>query len=182
MKQFSLACLLGASAACSSSGPALPPERVDQPVSFWKDLWGSEPEGPRLVVARMDKAGRMLILARDLDVQAQIREDYPLPYSPSASGGVWVGTDFPYEKAIKLIGWARNYYTGLRYVALSDRVHADQRRFDQELFIGGATEAAVGRLQLQTWTDSDWRALFRASSETEFHDVIRARYAAPPAN
>lgn len=148
---------------------------------LYEDFWETRPEGPRVLLARMDKAGRLVILAKDLGLPAQIQEPDPLPYSENASGAVWVGTRFPFEKAIKMMFWARNYYTGLRYIALSDYVNTGTNRFDEDLFIGGATETAVTRLNLSAWQDADWQALSRVGSEAEFHALIRSRYPAVPA-
>ncbi|MCR9141171.1 MAG: hypothetical protein NXI24_02895 [bacterium] len=168
-------------AGCSSStGVTLNGDRRGPVTRFYQDLWQDPVTGPRLHLARMDKSGRLVILANDLDIPAQIAEAEPLAYSANASGAVWVGTRFPYEKAIKLIGWSRNYYTGLRYVALSDYVNRSTSRFDQDLFIGGSTEKAVMKLNLRAWQDSDWRALSRAASQEDFHSIIRATYPAAP--
>ncbi|MEQ9365295.1 MAG: hypothetical protein RIF32_13700, partial [Leptospirales bacterium] len=162
-------------AGCSSSTEVtVNGDRRGAVTRFYQDLWRDEQVGPRLLVARMDKAGRLMILANDLDVAGQIDAADPLPYSENASGAVWVGTRFPYDKAIKLIGWSRNYYSGLRYVALSDYVNRDTNRFDQDLYIGGSTETAVTRLRLRAWQEADWQALKRAGSQEEFHAIIRA--------
>ncbi len=182
LPRLGLATLLVFGAACSStSSVSIDGDRRGTVTRFYQDLWSDEITGPRLLLTRMDKAGRLLILAGDLDIPAQIQDADPLPYSENASGAVWVGTGFPFDKAVKLIGWSRNYYTGLRYVALSDYVDRNTRRFDQDLYIGGSTETAVTRLNLTAWTESDWRALSRVGSQEAFHDLIRSRYPAEAA-
>ena len=158
--------------ACSSTGGG-----------SWFDFefFEERPTAPRVLLTRMDKAGRLVILAGDLDLPAEVQEADPLPYSDNASGAVWVGTKFPYEKAVKMVFWSRNYYTGLRYFALSDYVNPGTDRFDFDLYIGGATETAVTRLNLQAWDESDWQSLRRVGSQEEFHSLIRSRYPAAPA-
>ncbi len=139
---------------------------------------GPEP-GPRILLARMDKAGRILILAEDLEIPGQYLDLRPIPYSANNSGAVWVGTSFPPEKAMQLMQWSKNYYTGLRYVALTDLVYPGNPDFNERLVIGAPTEEAVLGLKLAAWTENDWRELARikaGGSREEFYALIRSKY------
>lgn len=172
----------GSNCLSSGQGSTIDGDAPDRLTRLYEAVWEEPPTGPRVLLARMDKAGRLLILSNDLDIPARIQQADALPYSTNSSGAVWVGTQFPFEKAVKLIGWSHNYYLGLRYVALSDYVNQETSRYDEDLYIGGSTETAVTRLNLSAWQASDWQALGRVSNQEEFHSLIRSHYPADPAS
>lgn len=138
----------------------------------------SEDSRPRVYLSHQDRAGQLRILIGDLEIPAVILPPDDLPYSANASGAIWIGTEFPFERAQQIIQWARNYYTELRYVALSDYSNPSGARFRYELFIGGSTETAVERLRLRAWTEADFRKLAQARDREAFDAVIRSKYPA----
>jgi hypothetical protein len=141
-------------------------------------LLGREPKEPYVTLAWQDRAGRMVILISDLKIPVSIQPPDAMPYSGNASAAVWVGEEFPYDKAIQILKWARNYYKELRYLALSDYASPGRGSVRKELFIGGSTETAVEKLSLRAWTDADWRKLDSVNSQEAFHALIRAKYPA----
>ncbi len=128
-----------------------------------------------LTLAWNEKAKRMLILGKDLELHTRLQGRGALPYSDNDHTAVWVGVDFPFQKAVKLIGWSRNYYRELRYFALSDLVSPFTKRYDKDLFIGGATSKAL-ELGLRAWTQRDFAKLGRVKTKAQFHRLIRSRY------
>lgn len=139
-------------------------------------LFSREPQEPYVTLTWQDRAGRMVILISDLKIPVSIQPRDAMPYSGNASAAVWVGEEFPYDKAIQILKWARNYYRELRYLALSDYASPGRNSLRKELFIGGSTETAVEKLSLRAWTDADWRKLDSVNSQEAFHALIRAKY------
>ncbi|MBX7058940.1 MAG: hypothetical protein K1X75_12810 [Leptospirales bacterium] len=138
----------------------------------------SDDTRPRVFLTYQDKANRMRILISDLQLPAIILPPDDLPYSANASGAIWIGVEFPFDKAQQIIKWARNYYSELRYVALSDYSNPGAYRFQYELFIGGSTETAVRDLRLRAWTEADFRKLDQARNAEDFQSLIRSHYPA----
>ena len=126
-----------------------------------------------------ERARSLLILAKDLKLLARVQPRGPLPYSHNSSAAVWIGLDFPHDKAIRMISWSHNYYRQLRYLALSDHASPYTDRYDNNLFIGGSTKKAL-KLQLRPWTANDFKRLKRVKSKKRFHALIRSRYAKKP--
>lgn len=141
-------------------------------------LFSREPREPYVTLAWQDRAGRMVILISDLKIPVSIQPPDAMPYSGNASAAVWVGEEFPYDKAIQILKWARNYYKELRYLALAEYASPGRNSVRKELFIGGSTETAVEKLKLRAWTDADWRKLDSVNSQEAFHALIRAKYPA----
>ena len=109
----------------------------------------------------------------DLAVRIQPRSRYP--YSHNASTAIWLGVNFPHDKAIRMILWARNYYHELRYFALSDYVSPGTKRYDNDLFLGGSTRKAL-KLQLIPWLSKDFKKLKKVKSKQQLHELIRSKY------
>ncbi len=133
---------------------------------------------PTVNMSWNEKASRLVVLAKDLGLPARVQPRGLLPYSHNASAAVWVGVNFPYDKAIRMLIWARNYYLELRYIAISDYVSPYTSRYDNDLFIGGSTSKAL-QLNLQPWRKADFKALKRIKSQKAFHAFIRSRYPGP---
>lgn len=129
----------------------------------------------RVVLAYQDKARRCAMMLRELDVVVKIQPQSELPYSAHASTAIWVGTEFPYDRAIEVIGIALKYYEELRYVALSNHGWNPPASIHQEIFVGGSTEAAL-RLRLKAWSRQDFEALSKIKSQEAFHQFIAARH------
>lgn len=121
------------------------------------------------------QAKRLVILAKDEALIARIQPRSGLPYSHNESAAAWVGIDFPYNKAIRMILLSRKYYKHLRYIALSDYVSSYTDRYDNDLFIGGSTRKAL-KLNLKAWTEKDFKYVKKIKSNKKFHAFIRARY------
>lgn len=121
----------------------------------------------------------VLIRERLLIENVSIQSRTDLPYSHNASAAIWVGKNYPYEDAIRVISASREYYQQIRYIALSDYAGEFRRRVPEaihyELFIGGPTDAAL-RMGLRAWSDADFEALQRINSEEEFRTFIQERY------
>lgn len=122
-----------------------------------------------------ERAKSLSILAKDLKLLARVQPRGPFPYSHNSSAAVWIGIDFPHDKAIRMILWSRNYYRQLRYLALSDYASSYTDRYDNDLFIGGSTKKAL-KLQLGPWTEKDFKALKRIKNKKKFHALIRSHY------
>lgn len=130
---------------------------------------------PTVTLAWQEQARRLAILAKDLGLNARIQPRGALPYSHNASTAIWLGKNFPYDKAIQMIRWGHGYYKELRYIALSDRATPATDRYDYDLFLGGSTKKAL-HLNLKAWSPADFRKLYRAKSQAAFHALIRAHY------
>ena len=123
-----------------------------------------------------ERGKSLLILAKDLKLIARVQPRGPFPYSHNSNTAVWLGVDFPHDKAIRMISWSRNYYRQLRYIALSDYVSSYTDRYDNDLFIGGSTRKAL-KLKLQPWTEKDFKRLKRVRNKKQLQALIRSRYA-----
>lgn len=156
---YLLGCLIGCTSLLTSAGDLLKSEKVD----------------PYVVLARHDKSGRCSILVKDLGLPVSISPHGPLPYSKSASGALWVGTEFPFDKAIAVLKFCRNYYPEWRYISLSDYTNPGLDKLSRELYVGGSTERALC-MGLQTWTDREKQKLYATRSQASFHKMIRAKY------
>ncbi len=130
---------------------------------------------PTVTLAWHERAKRLAILASDLKLNARIQPPSAMPYSDNASTAIWLGTEFPYDKAIQMIRWGHNYYKELRYIALSDLASPATERYDYDLFLGGATKKAL-KLKLKAWSPADFRKLYRAKNQARFHALIRSHY------
>lgn len=136
------------------------------------------PAKPRVILTYQKIAYRCAILLKELDLVVKIQPRSSLPYSSNASAAIWVGKNFPYDKAIKVIEISQRYYDDLRYVALSDYRQDPPSSVHEEIFIGGSTESAL-RLGLRAWTPEDFNALQGVSSSDELNAFIKARYGEP---
>lgn len=122
-----------------------------------------------------EKSTRCAILIRDLDVKVEIREPDRLPYSPDANGAIFIGTRMPLNETLEAIRFARYYYLGIRYVALSDYVHPDTDYYEYEMLIGASTNAALC-LGLTPWTEADFNRLESIQSQEELRALIESHY------
>ncbi len=139
----------------------------------------SRPEPkPRVILTYQKLAFRCSILLKELDLVVKIQPEGPLPYSSNGSAAIWVGKNFPFDRAIQVIEISQRYYDDLRYVALSDYRQDPPDSVHNEIFIGGATESAL-RLGLRAWTPEDFNALKKITSSEQLTDFIKARYDEP---
>ncbi|MBI3394389.1 MAG: hypothetical protein HY042_00995 [Spirochaetia bacterium] len=130
----------------------------------------------RVILAWQDTAYRCAILLEDMGVEVKVQPMSEMPYSSNGSAAVWVGTNFPFEKARDIIEVGRRYYTDLRYVALSDfRLRAPEQ-VHNELFVGGATETALFQLGLKAWDEKDFQKLKAVKTQKEFFQLICSHY------
>lgn len=134
-----------------------------------------EPAKPRVILTFNKIAYRCAILLKELDLVVKIQPRGALPYSSNGSTAIWIGKDFPFDKAIKVIDISQRYYDDLRYVALSDYRQSPPSAVHNEIFIGGSTESAL-RLGLLAWTPEDFNAIQSIGSSEELNEFIKARY------
>ena len=122
-----------------------------------------------------EKSTRCAILIRDLDVKVEILEPDRLPYSPDANGAIFIGTRMPLNETLEAIRFARYYYLGVRYVALSDYVHPETDYYEYEMRIGASTNEALC-LGLTPWTEADFNRLETIQTQEELRALIESRY------
>lgn len=133
------------------------------------------PLEPVVILTNQKSAFHMAILLRDEKIKVRIRARDAVPFSSNASAAVWIGINFPYQKAIDVILLARNYYKDLRYLALSNKQSNPPDVVHYQIFIGGSTETAL--LQgLKAWQNKDFKKLKSIKNEEEFRALIRAKY------
>ena len=130
---------------------------------------------PTLTLSWHERGRALLVLGKDLNLYSRMQPPEASPYSDNALGAIWLGVDFPYDKAIKMILWSRNYFLELRYVALSDLVSSHTNIYDKDLYIGGSTRKAL-RIGLQPWTEKDFNYLKKITSKEQLHKFIRSHY------
>jgi hypothetical protein len=144
-----------------------------QPESFIKD---KQPDKPMVIIGFTENGQRLALLLSDMKLRVRFEPPDEMPQSHLASASVWVGNQFPYDKAIDVISVARNYYKEMRYIALSEKSPAKPvSSVHNELFLGGSTETAL-RWNLKAWTENDFKALKKVKSQDEFHALIRSHY------
>lgn len=136
------------------------------------------PAKSRVILTYQKIAYRCAILLKELDLVVKIQPRGALPYSANASAAIWIGKDFPFDKAIQVIEISQRYYDDLRYVALSDYRQNPPDSVHEEIFIGGSTESAL-RLGLRAWTPEDFNSLKQISSAEQLNEFIKARYGQP---
>jgi hypothetical protein len=134
-----------------------------------------EPEAT-VLLTRQDTTPSFTILVSDLELRFKIKERGPVPYSENAFGVILIGRDFPYEKGRELIIVAkRNYYRGIRYIALYDQVKSrPTEKENLALHIGLPTEIAVEN-NLKAWKEEEIEGLSGVTSQKEFIDRIMNR-------
>ena len=121
------------------------------------------------------RARTLAILSTDLQLATRVQSRPYYPYSDNAYTAIWIGVDFPHDKASQMILWSKNYYQQIRYLALSDFVTPRTNRFRQNLFIGGSTRKAL-QLSLKPWSKSDFRKLKKIQNKKDFHSLVRSKY------
>jgi hypothetical protein len=94
------------------------------------------------------------------------------PDSKTQSQAIWIGKNVPLEIAQQIVTEAKLFYPFLKYVALNDFVN--QSETQNEMFIGGSTAAAKGRLRLLPVSDSEFEKLGQISDLREFHEYIKS--------
>jgi len=129
----------------------------------------------RVILTHHRGAYRLAILVKDLGENPRIRPRDPLPFSHNASGAVWVGVKFPFEKAKEIILLSRNYYKELKYFALSDKRPGVPESVHRTLYIGGSTSAALN-MKLLAWSEEEFAQLKKIKTKEEFFQLIRSRY------
>ncbi len=135
----------------------------------------SDPPQIDVILTYQKRAYQLGVLLKDYKLKARVRPRSALPYSSNASAAIWLGRDFDYKQAVKVIKLARNYYKDLRYIALSDKQPDRPPEVHKQLFIGGSTETALD-MKLKAWTASDWDGLDLVKSKEALHALIKARY------
>lgn len=139
-------------------------------------FWSTANTTPSVILAFHDTAGRCQILVRDLELPVTVAARTDLPYSENAQAALWIGTEFPWRKAIQVITDCRNYYPHIKYIALSDiRLIDGQEPGRYDLYLGAPTDRALC-LGLEAWTVKQKQALLRSKTKAEFEERIRARY------
>ncbi len=129
-----------------------------------------------VILTWQDTAHRAAILIEDLDVEVKIHPMLSVPYSSNGSAAIWVGVQFPFEKARDVIEISRKYYADLRYIALSDyRLENVPESVHRELFIGGETKAALD-LNLQAWDEKHFQKLRTVKTAKEFYQLVCQKY------
>lgn len=128
-----------------------------------------------VILASQEKAHRMVYRMEELGLSADVDTGEELPFSSNASAAIWVGRDFPYEKAIQVILISREYYDDIRYIALSDYRLDPPDMVHREIYVGGSTASAV-RLGLQAWDDDDFRSLESIKNRDDFVSLVKSKY------
>ncbi|MCB1173139.1 MAG: hypothetical protein KDK39_06225 [Leptospiraceae bacterium] len=137
-------------------------------------LWERESEEPTVILAFHDTAGRCQILVQDLELPVSIAPRTELPWSPNAQAALWIGSRFPWQKAIQVIIDCRNYYPHIKYIALSDLNTIEGRELGRyDLYLGAPTDRALC-LGLKAWTVAEKSALLQSKSEQQFRQLIQA--------
>lgn len=143
-------------------------------ASLWEDTY----EAPTVLLASHDKAGRCRILVKDLDLDVHFVPYGPLPYSENSTSAIWIGTHFPYKKAIDVLNYCRNYYPQIKYFAFSDHTNPGRNRGKYELFVGAPTDRALC-LGLRAFSLREKKKLLSSRSKEAFVKIIQSKYDGP---
>ncbi len=122
-----------------------------------------------------EKAYRELFLLEDAGLKATVLPRADVPFSNNASGTVWIGEEFPYNKALEVIRISLNYYPELRYVAFMDMQKGDQSDRKRIIQIAAPTEEALA-VGLTAFSPKDLSRLLEVKSEDAFKAAILSRY------
>ena len=132
-------------------------------------------EKPLVILEYSDFAHRPEVLIQDIGLDTAISPPGDLEFSANASAAVWLGKEFPYEKAIEVLLITKRYYTELRYIALSDYELDPPDSAHFEIYVGGSTDTAV-RLRLKAWSNEDFQKLRSVQSREEYVAMIESHY------
>ena len=113
-----------------------------------------------------------LIKSLDIDISATGRDT--TPYTHNEHTAIWIGKEFPYKLAQQIIIWSQRYYSELRYIALSNFITPNIKRYDKNIYIGGSTQKALS-LQLEPWSKADFKRLLKAKSQEQFRSYIQEK-------
>ena len=132
-----------------------------------------------VVLAAKQNINGLIILGADLQLNMKYdssgKKKRKNPYSDYAHTAVWIGKEFPYQKAIKMILWARNYYSQLRYIAFANDIKSLKKQDARYMYIGGKTKIAI-QAGLKAWSNRDFRTLGKINSEKKFINFIQKKY------
>ncbi len=130
---------------------------------------------PHVVLATQDRSPQMVVLIRDLDLPVRLHPRGPMPFTQNSHAVLIVGHAFPYDKLREILEFARNYYTDLHYVQVTDPLNP-RTPYDHHarLFIGGETDKAI-KAGLQPWTEADFKELQKVGSQKEMVELIRRK-------
>ena len=135
----------------------------------------SDTLSPHVILTNHVLAFRCSILISDMKLPYQILPQRPVAYSPDASGTIFVGYHFPVDKLKEIMTFARNYYTGSRYVELSDPNDRSQKySLHYALVLGATTDRALTQ-GLEVWTDADFKKIASMTSQEELRSFIRSK-------
>ena len=122
-----------------------------------------------------DRAAQMVVLIRDLELPVTIANQGSMPYTQNSHALLIVGNDFPFDKLVEILSYARNYYTDLHYVKVTDPADSRSLYTDHaRLYIGAPSDEAVAA-RLTPWTDADFNQLRAVKSQNEMITLIRAK-------
>lgn len=153
---FLLLILLGLPTSCSTFEEWLP--------------WGQKDYQPTVKLTNHDRVTQILVLLGDLELKSEVAQLDSMPFTQNSYSLLIVGEEFPYQKLSEILGFVRNYYTDLHYVAL-----ADKNRFvlknPAQLYIGAKADLAIQN-QLTAWSANDFERLKAVKSQTEMQQLI----------
>ena len=113
-------------------------------------------------------------LIETLELKVNIQPKSSFPYAHNRNTAIWLGKNFPYEKAQQIIKWSIPYYKELHYIALSSKITPNVGIYDNNMYIGGSTKKAL-ELGLQAWNLQELKKLLNVKSQEVFHEKINAK-------
>jgi len=137
------------------------------------------PENLLVIFEHSEFAHRPEILVQDMGLDTAIAPVGDLEFAANASTAVWIGREFPFEKAIEVITISKRYYSELRYIALSDYKLDPPDSAHYEIYVGGSTDTAL-RLGLKSWSDLDFKKLRAVQTREEYISLIESHYPKEP--
>ncbi|MEL6534589.1 MAG: hypothetical protein AAFQ98_04215 [Bacteroidota bacterium] len=87
--------------------------------------------------------------------------------------GIWLGRSVPLSQAVAVIRTARDYFPHLDYLDLSHWDREAPERVHHQIFIGGATQAALHR-GLRPMSSADFDQLLATQTLEDLHQFLRS--------
>ncbi|MBW7857126.1 MAG: hypothetical protein H3C43_02220 [Leptonema sp. (in: Bacteria)] len=133
--------------------------------------FGENEYQPSIKLTNHDRVTQILVLLADLELKSEVAPLDSMPFTQNSYALLIVGEQFPHQKLSEILGFVRNYYTDLHYVALANE-NDFKLKNPAQLFIGAKTDLAINH-KLTAWSTNDFEKLKAVKSQPEMLQTIK---------
>lgn len=131
-----------------------------------------------VTVLSLPNAGQLVSRFTDLGFTSEVYDseyNEEKEFDAFEQGAIWLGSIVPTNLALEIIIEAMKLWPHLRYIHLSSDSGGPEYTHRQ-VFLGGSTNTAVDRYQLDEWSLTEIEQIDDEISVEEFHQTIRSKY------